>query len=374
MAWSRGYAAAETRSAFDRVEELASRAETVERYTAYYGRWVASYVRGELRLARQMSEAFLHEAESEGRPMEAGVARRTLGMSCFHLGEFAKARGRLERTIADYDPERDREARFRFGVDTKLAAATYLAAAIWLLGEVERADQLFDQALRQAAEIEHVPTLINVYPYKLIIECLRGDAAAAARSAEAIVGLCRQHEIPLYQRLGEICSGWARGRLSEPEAGVIELRAALTAYVGLGNALATPFFRGLLAELEAVTQGPDSALAELDEALILAERTGEHASDAFLHRLRGQILLNRDPPALVAAEKAFRTAIEIAEAQEARSLRLQAALSLAKLCQASNRPAQACGVLRPALEGFSPTPAMPEIAEALAVLEQVEGG
>ena len=170
MAWSRGYAVAETRSAFDRVQELASRAaDAPERYAAYYGQWVGSYTRGALRLAHETTEAFLREAEAEGRPMEAGVARRALGVTCLHLGEFAEARSQLERTIADHDPERDREARFRFGVDTELAAMTYLAAAIWPLGEVERAGRLIDQAVRRATEMDHVPTLVNVYAYKLII-------------------------------------------------------------------------------------------------------------------------------------------------------------------------------------------------------------
>ena len=48
--------------------------------------------------------------------------------------------------------------------------------------------------------------------------------------------------------------------------------------------------------------------------------------------------------------------------------RLQAALSLAKLYQSTGRPADAHAVLALALEGFAPTPEMPEIAEAQAML------
>jgi hypothetical protein len=43
-------------------------------------------------------------------------------------------------------------------------------------------------------------------------------------------------------------------------------------------------------------------------------------------------------------------------------------LSLAKLYQSTARPAEACAVLGLALEGFSPTREMPEIAEALALI------
>jgi hypothetical protein len=49
---------------------------------------------------------------------------------------------------------------------------------------------------------------------------------------------------------------------------------------------------------------------------------------------------------------------------------LRAALSLAKLCQSNGR-AEAHAVLAPALKGFSPTPEMPEIAEAQKLLERL---
>jgi hypothetical protein len=105
----------------------------------------------------------------------------------------------------------------------------------------------------------------------------------------------------------------------------------------------------------------------IDEGLSLAQETEEHFSDAFLYRLRGEILLKRDPANTAPAEEAFQTAIAIAQQQGARSLGLRAALSLAKLYRSSARPAEADAVLAPALEGFSPTPEMPEIAEALAL-------
>ena len=58
----------------------------------------------------------------------------------------------------------------------------------------------------------------------------------------------------------------------------------------------------------------------------------------------------------------------VAREQGARSFGLHAGLSLAKLYQSSGRPADAYAALAPALEGFSPTPEMPEIAEAQALV------
>jgi predicted ATPase len=141
----------------------------------------------------------------------------------------------------------------------------------------------------------------------------------------------------------------------------------LAAYTDQGNKLSVQFFQGLLAEIEA--QGDaEAALSRIDEALALAGETGEHWSDAFLHRLRGEILLKRDPANTALAEEAFLTAIAVAQQQKARSFQLRAALALAKLYQSAGRVADAHAVLASALKGFSPTPEFPEITEAQTLL------
>ncbi len=95
---------------------------------------------------------------------------------------------------------------------------------------------------------------------------------------------------------------------------------------------------------------------------------GFRAFEAELHRARGEILLQRNPTNPAPAEEALLTAIAVAKRQGTRSFELRAALALAKLYQSTARPAEAHAVLAPALEGFAPTPEMPEIAKAQAVL------
>jgi hypothetical protein len=82
----------------------------------------------------------------------------------------------------------------------------------------------------------------------------------------------------------------------------------------------------------------------------------------------------RGPLERATVEEAYRTAIAIAKEQSARSYELLASLALAKLYRSTDRPADAHAVLAPALEGFSPTPEMPEIAEAQALLLAIEAG
>ena len=128
------------------------------------------------------------------------------------------------------------------------------------------------------------------------------------------------------------------------------------------------FFQALLAQLEADTMAAETAPKRINDALALAGQGDDRCYLAFIHRLRGEILLKRDPSNSAPAEEAFRTAIDFARYQSARSLGLQAALALAKLLRSTGQAAEARAVLAPTLEGFSPTLEMPEIAEAQALL------
>ena len=126
-----------------------------------------------------------------------------------------------------------------------------------------------------------------------------------------------------------------------------------------------------LAEAEAQWGDAGRAVAILDETLATCDRTGCRAFQAELHRTRGEMLLKCDPANPAPAEEAFLTAIAVSRQQGARSFELRAALSLAKLYQSTARPTDAHAALAPALEGFSPTPETPEIAEAQALLSRL---
>ena len=130
------------------------------------------------------------------------------------------------------------------------------------------------------------------------------------------------------------------------------MRQALAVLMNKGTRIVVVFFQGLLADLELETLGADSAVARIDEALVSADQSTNFASLPFLHRLRGDILLKRNPRNTAPAEDAYRTAIAVAEQQAARSPALQASLALANLYQSVGRPAEAKTVLALALEGF----------------------
>jgi predicted ATPase len=299
------------------------------------------------------------------------VAGRILGLTCLWQGDFTQSQVNLVQALQLYDPELDREAKFSFGMDSGACSTAYLAHTCWQFGEVGRARALIDEAVAHAAESGHAPTAAQVYQFKALLEVFRGDANSTLHAAEAVVALGREHGLAIALGWGTPCLRWAQARLGDRDTGVTELTKALATYADQYK-LFVPLFQGLLAEIQA-GQDAEEALPRIDKALALAGQTGERWTDALLYRIRGEILLKRDPANTASAEEALLAAIAVAQQQKARSFELSAALSLAKIYQSTDRPSDAHAVLAPALGGFSPTSEMPEIGEAEALVRTLEG-
>ncbi len=95
---------------------------------------------------------------------------------------------------------------------------------------------------------------------------------------------------------------------------------------------------------------------------------GEGEVRTWLMRLRADLLAEDDPSG---AEAGYRDALRLAAEQGSPVLVLLAALSLARFLNARGRAAEAYDTLSPALVGFSPTPHLPAVAEAQALIESL---
>jgi tetratricopeptide (TPR) repeat protein len=199
VAWSKGFAAEETKAAFARAAELSAGTGNLDqRFTSLYGQWITSLVRGELGTARDVAETFRYEAESAARMPETVAALRYLGLTCLCQGHFVEARTHLEEVLRIYDPGRDREANFRFGTDSLASATIYLAQAYWQLGDFRRARELSDEAIARAVESAHDASLAHTWSVKAVFEMSRGDAQATSRAAQAVIELSQRLRLPNY--------------------------------------------------------------------------------------------------------------------------------------------------------------------------------
>src|SRR5208282_3167064 len=175
---ARGFGAPETTDAFAKAHESAyGEKDTPERLAADYGLWVGSLLRGDLLSMRARAEVFLSDVEGKPGSPEAGVAHRAAGLTCWFAGDYRDARDHLERALALFQPGRDDDLAFRFGLDPGVGAMGFLAFALLPLGEVDRAILLIDRMQTRMANLAHVGTLANGRMYAALFELMRGDPA-----------------------------------------------------------------------------------------------------------------------------------------------------------------------------------------------------
>jgi predicted ATPase len=117
---------------------------------------------------------------------------------------------------------------------------------------------------------------------------------------------------------------------------------------------------------------PDEGLRALAEAHTLVEQQEEGWWEAEVHRLRGVLLLRQMMPQQEEAEAWLQRALDVARRQEAKSLELRAAMSLARLWQQQGKRAAARDLLRPIYGWFTEGFDTADLQEAKALLEALE--
>ncbi len=120
-----------------------------------------------------------------------------------------------------------------------------------------------------------------------------------------------------------------------------------------------------------ITHMPAEGLDVLADAMAIVENTGERYFEAELHRLQGELLLDRSPGDHGPAEAAFQQALSVARAQQAKSLELRAATSLARLWQGQSKTTAARDLLAPVYRSFSEGFDTPDLKSANALLDEL---
>src|SRR5262249_37085304 len=116
-----------------------------------------------------------------------------------------------------------------------------------------------------------------------------------------------------------------------------EMAALIPGLAEFGDRLGFPMFCAALAKGYGEIGEPEHGLTLVDEALTDIERASEYLMKAELHRLKGQLLLLQPQSNSDEAERWFRTAIDIARGQQAKSWELRAASSLSRLLASHHR-------------------------------------
>jgi predicted ATPase len=239
--WAEGFGAPATSAAFARARELASRVEDPsERLSAYWGLWNGHFMRGEPAPMREMAELFLREVEARPDCPESVIAHRISGGTRFYFGDYAAAHDHFQKSLELYDSGKHSELINRFGQHPCVAAESWDAVALWLLGRIDEALRLAARALADAKTAAHVPTMAYVHIFRALLGALRRSPQAAAADGQALAAIVSQHgltadfaSLPIFYR------GWANWS-RDHETRLAEMRRGIANYRERGTLLFLP--------------------------------------------------------------------------------------------------------------------------------------
>ena len=368
---SRGFGDAEASTGYQRAAELARRlGDDRDRFAATWGLWItirAKSASDHMRLRLQYLGEMVEAAERTGDAELLLQAHHSSWSTRIWNGEFASASEHVRSGLALYDPERHRHHALMYGGhDPGVCGNGQGAVALWALGWPDRAVQSARESIVLGETLDHLPSLLHSLWFATSVYFLRRQAADVLACSARLLALGSEHGLKLYEAIGGVFHGWALIQQLDAQAGLAELRAAVATYATTAH-VNLDLYRAILAEAELRAGNFEEGTA----VLIQGERSTDEWWRAGYLRLRGDLLLRGPNDDRGAAERLYRQAISVAAGQQAKSLELRAATSLAMLLGEQGRRSEGYAVLAPVYGWFTEGFGTLDLKEAKALLGEL---
>ena len=371
---AQGYAAPEAERVYARARTLCQRApEEGKLFRVLWGLWMFHYVRPDLRQARELADQLFSLGQKADDPAQLLHAREALATTSFSLGDQDAANEHMQQAMALYDFERHSSLTDLYGQDPAVVCLAFGAMALWLLGYPDQAARCSRQAVALGEELRSPNTQALALYFAAMLQQCRREGPAIEGNAEAVAAIATEHGLSFWLAAGLTMRGWTLVEKGAVAGGVAQLREGMAAWLATNGATHRTYHLALLADALARQGEIEEGLRVLAEALALMHDTGEGFHAAELHRLQGELLLRRRPTEIAwpEAEACFRRALACAQGQKAKSMELRAAMSLARLYQQQDRPAEARSQLAECYDWFTEGFDTADLQEAKALLAQV---
>jgi len=370
---SRGFGDTDASTGYGRAAELARRlGDDRDRFAATWGLWITIEARAKsasdhLRLRLQYLAEMIEAAERSGDAELLLQAHHSSWSTRAWNGEFASAIEHVRAGLALYDPERHRHHALMYGGhDPGVCGKGQGAVALWALGWPDQAVQSARESIASGESLDHLPSLLHSLWFAASVYFLRRQTADVLACSARLLALGREHALRMYEAIGGVFHGWALIQQPDAQAGLTELRAAVATFATTAH-LHLGVYRAILAEAELRAGNPEEGAA----VLIQAERSTDQWWRAGYLRVHGDLLLCGPHKDREAAERRYRQAISVAAGQQAKSLELRAATSLAMLLSEQGRRSEGYAVLAPVYGWFTEGFDTLDLKEAKALLNKL---
>jgi len=362
----------EVKNTFTRARELCKNVgNTTQMVQVLAGLVVLYYVRGEHHRAQELAREGLTLAEKANEPLLMLLCHWFLGFINFCLGNYVKSLKHLRQVYDVYDSDQHHHSLvYLRGSDAGLGAMAYEACCLWCLGYPDQALKRSEEALSLARELGHPFTLADVLCFAgCLFHEMRWDGKNLETVAEELMRIARERDLVGWFATGTRYRGVALIQQGNLQEGVKQAREGIKAMKWENIWIYSSGTFASIAEMQLKAGSSKEALATLDEAFALVEKTDEHYWEAELYRLKGEILSRKGE--YDCAEASLLKAVEISRKQSAKSLELRTAMSLCHLWEKQGRRKEAHQILRGVYNWFTEGFDTPDLIEAKELLQKL---
>ena len=242
---------------------------------------------------------------------------------------------------------------------------------MWMLGYAGEALANVEQALSDAREMGHAPTLMFALIAAPRSHLLCGNLATARALLDELASLADEKGAFLWKSYEMFHRGYLSAQDGKFTDAVRQISSGIAAARSTGSTWSEPFFLPILAKSYADIGNFDDAWRCVGEASAMINRSKEAWCEAELDRLGGEIVLASPQRDEARAEAFFQRALSVARQQQARSWELRAAVSLARLWRDQGKSKQARDLLTPVYGWFTEGFDTLDLKEAKALLQQL---
>ena len=193
------------------------------------------------------------------------------------------------------------------------------------------------------------------------------DTVAVESLTEQLFSITSEHGIPIYRAFATFYRGWIMAADGETKEGIDQMRRVLSESGSLP--IMRPNMIVAFAQVCGRSGLAEEGLTIVEESLTQPQRNAQ----AELHRLKGELMLIKDPRSEDHAERSFREAIGIASEQAARLYELRATTSLARLLATQGRRDEARKLLADIYHWFTEGFDTADLKDAKSLLEELGG-
>jgi predicted ATPase/class 3 adenylate cyclase len=369
----KGYSAPQTGAAFSRARALCERLGEVEPLAATLsGEFTYYFEPGNCEKMRRLVDEAQQICERLPNPVLRLASHRLAGITAMHSGAFSVARSEFEAITRLYDPKRHRSQPAHYVHDPEVSALTYLSLVLWILGFPDQARGSSAAALRCAADLDQANLTAHVRNFAgAALAELLGDVAAVRTHADAIVDLAERHSLVYWRVNGMFLRSWAMAHQENLETGLKSMRESAADRLARGVRWFQARYLCMLAAVHAKAGQADAGLGVISAAKGLLVQTNEHMWASELDRLEGELRRLQNAP-VSDVESFFTRALTRSRQQNAKSLELRAASSLARLWRDQGKCNEARDLLAPIYGWFTEGFDTPDLKEAKALLQQLK--